>query len=417
MKLNKKRVLLVCVIILFIYIIMYITLNKKTYESTDKDLLMQNFVSKDISEFKDFADSNNLDYNIKEKYNNKFEKGSIIEQSINENTKINNNTKIEITVSLGRVSSDVYEQNNVNELGSVPIMMYHGIQNMKNSETKYTGGNIDKDGYQRTSEAFINDLEFYYQSGYRMIRLEDYINGIIDVELGKSPIILTFDDGLDNNIKVTGLDSNGEIIIDPNSAVGILESFKKKYPDFNVTATFFVNGGLFNQPEYDEKILKWLVNNGYDIGNHSYNHVDFKKVDINKTQTEIGSIYEKLEEIIPGEYVNIVALPFGSPYSQTHQNFQYILKGTYNNQQYQTISTLRVGWEGNESPFDADFNKLFLKRIRAYDNDGKEFDIEMNFKILEDKRYVSDGDKDTVVIKDSDKGKISTENKLEVITY
>lgn len=417
MKLNKKRVLLVCVIILFIYIIMYITLNKKTYESTDKDLLMQNFVSKDISEFKDFADSNNLDYNIKEKYNNKFEKGSIIEQSINENTKINNNTKIEITVSLGRVSSDVYEQNNVNELGSVPIMMYHGIQNMKNSETKYTGGNIDKDGYQRTSEAFINDLEFYYQSGYRMIRLEDYINGIIDVELGKSPIILTFDDGLDNNIKVTGLDSNGEIIIDPNSAVGILESFKKKYPDFNVTATFFVNGGLFNQPEYDEKILKWLVNNGYDIGNHSYNHVDFKKVDINKTQTEIGSIYEKLEEIIPGEYVNIVALPFGSPYSQTHQNFQYILKGTYNNQQYQTISTLRVGWEGNESPFDADFNKLFLKRIRAYDNDGKEFDIEMNFKILEDKRYVSDGDKDIVVIKDSDKGKISTENKLEVITY
>lgn len=73
-----------------------------------------------------------------------------------------------------------------------------------------------------------------------MIRLNDYINGIVDVELGKSPIVLTFDDGLENNIKVTGLDSDGNIIIDPNSAVGILEEFKKKYPDFNVTATFFV---------------------------------------------------------------------------------------------------------------------------------------------------------------------------------
>lgn len=71
-----------------------------------------------------------------------------------------------------------------------------------------------------------------------MIRLNDYINGIVDVELGKSPIVLTFDDGLENNIKVTGLDSDGNIIIDPNSAVGILEEFKKKYPDFNVTATF-----------------------------------------------------------------------------------------------------------------------------------------------------------------------------------
>ena len=40
---------------------------------------------------------------------------------------------------------------------------------------------------------------------------------------------------------------------------------------------------------------------------------------------------------------------------------------------------------------------MFLKRIRAYDNNGKEFDIEMNFKILENKKYISDGDKDTII--------------------
>ena len=39
------------------------------------------------------------------------------------------------------------------------------------NDTSYIGGNIDKDGYQRTSEAFINDLEFYYQNNYRMIRM------------------------------------------------------------------------------------------------------------------------------------------------------------------------------------------------------------------------------------------------------
>ena len=102
-------------------------------------------------------------------------------------------------------------------------MMYHGIHNIKSSDTAYTGGNIDKDGYQRTAEAFRNDLEFYYSNGYRMIRLKDYIDGIIDVPLGKSPIILTFDDGLENNFRINGLDEDGNLIIDPNCAVGILE--------------------------------------------------------------------------------------------------------------------------------------------------------------------------------------------------
>ena len=49
---------------------------------------------------------------------------------------------------------------------------------------------------------------------------------------------------------------DGELEIDPNCAVGVLEEFKKKYPDYNVTATFFVNGGIFEQEEYNEKILK-----------------------------------------------------------------------------------------------------------------------------------------------------------------
>ena len=315
------------------------------------------------------------------------------------------------------LTEEDYIKNNVNELGEVPIMMYHGIHNKKNSETSYTGGNVDKDGYQRTSEAFRNDLEFYYENGYRMIKLTDYVDGNIDVEIGKSPIILTFDDGLENNIKVTGLDSSGNIIIDPNSAVGILEEFKKKYPDYNVTATFFVNGGLFQQPDYNEKILKWLVENGYDIGNHTYSHVDFKKVDSDKTQKEVGSVYELLDSIIKDKYVNIIALPFGSPYSIDHDNMKYIFNTEYNGNTYETKSALRVGWKAESSPFSLDFNPKFLKRIRAYDNEGVEFDIEMNFKLLENSRYISDGDKDSIVIKLSDEENVGNTYNKKLKTY
>ena len=315
------------------------------------------------------------------------------------------------------ITIEDYKSNNVNELGKVPIMMYHGIYNKKNSETEYTGGNIDKDGYQRTSESFKNDLEFYYNSGYRMIRLTDYIDGNIDVELGKSPIILTFDDGLENNIKVTGLNNNGEIIIDPNSAIGILESFKEQYPDFNVTATFFVNGTLFGQEEYNEKILKWLVKHGYDVGNHTYNHVNFSDIDEQKTKVEVGSIYEILDTIIPNKYVNIVALPFGSPYSLEHSNMDYIFNTSYNNKNYITKSALRVGWEAESSPFSNEFNPKFLKRIRAYDNDGKDFDIKMNFNLLENNKYISDGNKDVIVIPNSEQNLLYNKYNKKVITY
>ena len=323
----------------------------------------------------------------------------------------------EIIVEEKELTIEDYRNNKVDELGEVPIMMYHGIHNKNNSDTEYIGGNVDKNGYQRTSEAFRNDLEIYYSQGYRMIRLTDYVDGNIDVELGKSPIILTFDDGLENNIKVTGLDEKGNIIIDPNSAVGILENFKEKYPDYNITATFFVNGGLFGQEEYNEKILKWLVENGYDIGNHTYSHVDFTDVDANKSMEQVGRIYEMLDSIIPEKYVNIVALPFGSPYSLEHENMQYIFNSNYNNHNYQTKSTLRVGWKSESSPYHINFNPKFLKRIRAYDNNGEEFDIKMNFKLLESTRYISDGDKNIIAIPSSKSELLNNNIQKEVKTY
>ena len=336
--------------------------------------------------------------------------GCTKEQPIKEEKPIEEVKEVKLTI-------EDYQNNKVNELGRVPIMMYHGIHNKKNSDTQYTGGNVDKDGYQRTSEAFRNDLEFYYNNGYRMIRLTDYVDGKITTELGKSPIILTFDDGLLNNIKVTGVDDKGDIIIDPNSAVGILEEYKKKYPDFNVTATFFVNAGLFNQPDYNEKILKWLVSNGYDVGNHTISHINFSNATVEKSEEEVGKLYSILDGIIPGKYVNIVALPFGSPYNLNHYNMPHIFTSTYGDKTYETKAALRVGWESEDSPFIDGFNPKFLKRIRAYDNEGVEFDIKMNFDILDSRKYISDGNPNTVVIPKDKESLLNNSIEKEIIIY
>ena len=136
-------------------------------------------------------------------------------------------------------SAEEYRNAGVNELNSVPVLMYHRIYGMTNAETQYTGGNVDKDGYNRTSEAFEADLRRYYEQGYRMMRLTDFVDGNIAVPFGYSPLILTFDDGI-RDVVLQGWNDDGTPVFDPTCAIGILEKIKAEYPDFNVTATFFV---------------------------------------------------------------------------------------------------------------------------------------------------------------------------------
>ena len=410
-KVKRSAIVIFVFILLIVAIFMYFILNKNEEDKREFMPKLNNI--NDVNELKDRY---SFDINISYEYSDDFDKDSVISQSIDEGTLITDDISLDVVVSLGKIDKEKLASDNINELGKVPIMMYHGIREKTSSSTGTVGGNVDKDGYNRTPDAFREDLEFYYEKGYRMVRLDDYINGIIDTEYGKSPIILTFDDGNEDNIKVTGLDDNGNIIIDENSAVGILEAFKKKHPDVSVTATFFVNGGIFNQKEYNDKILHFLIDNGYDVGNHTQTHLDIKKSSSDRVQKEIAYVYDELEKVIPGKYVNIIALPFGSPYSKENENYKYVLEGSYDGKSYTTKAALRVGWEPEVSPFDKDFDMTFLKRCRAYDNNGKEFDIKMVFTNLEKNRFISDGNKDTIVVRESESDRINSTSK-KVITY
>ena len=415
---KKLNIFKVIVTLLIIFALLFIIYKLINHPKKETKVFMTNVVGEDIDSTKKSLDEYNLDIITDYKYDDAIEKNIIISQSIPTDTEIHSGDKLTLIVSLGKRDKEKLKTDGINELGKIPVMMYHGIRNMKNSETANTGGNVDKDGYTRTAEAFRNDLEFYYSKGYRMIKLTDYVNGNIDTEYGKSPIVLTFDDGNDNNIKVTGLDSNGDIIIDENSAVGILESYKKKYPDFNVTAIFFVTGALFNQPDYNEKIIKWLVDNGYEVGNHTKGHNNLTKTTESETSEVIGYVYNQLDSIIPEKYAKIVALPFGTPYNREHANYKHVINSEYNGKKYETIAALRVGWEPEVSSYNKEFDSSFIKRCRAYDNNGKEFDIEMVFNMLNKTRYISDGDANTIITSSSNRDLISDKYKdKEIVIY
>lgn len=275
-----------------------------------------------------------------------------------------------------------------NEAGEVMILMYH---NIGEEEGEWT----------RTPENFKKDLLTLYEKGYRAVGLKDFVNNNMDLREGLTPVVITFDDGNENNFRMIE-DINGENIIDPNSAIGILEAFKEEYPDFNSTATFFVFGNnAFRQPEFLEYKLNYLIENGYDIGNHTIDHRGMKKVtDKEEIQEVIGRQVSAINKILPEYKVDTYALCYGER-PKDKELEQYLYKGNHNDIEYENIAILNVGWNPAPSPISNKFNPKSLPRIRAsemkVDNVGLYNWLEY-FEKNPEKRYISDGIKEIITI-------------------
>ncbi|NLJ58551.1 MAG: polysaccharide deacetylase family protein [Tissierellia bacterium] len=230
-----------------------------------------------------------------------------------------------------------------------------------------------------------------------MISLNDYAKGQIYTEAGYTPIILTFDDGRQNNFNY--IEVKGEIQIDPDCAVGILEEYKSKYPDFKVTASFFLGPNPFGQEEYAEEKLRWLIENGYDVGNHTYSHLEMEYLNSEEIEIEIGIINNMLDEYLPTYTIETLALPHGS--NPKDEFIESVLEGEYQGVNYKTIAILDVGWRPAYSPYDilTDFNSLY--RVTAseinVDNCGM-YDYFKQYEENKRERFISDGNPDVITI-------------------
>jgi len=271
-----------------------------------------------------------------------------------------------------------------NELGEIMILMYHGVGE-------------EESVWQRSSENLRKDLQYMYDNKYQMISLNDYAKGEIKTKAGYTPIILTFDDGRQNNFNY--IEKDGKLVIDPDCAVGIMEEFKGKYPDFDVTASFFLNSNPFGQAEYVGQKLKWLVENGYDVGNHTYSHIEMETLESEDIKAEIGSVNNIIKSYLPDYIVETLALPHGSNPKKEFVND--MLEGEYEGNEYKTIAVLDVGWRPEYSPFDTLTNFTSLYRVTAseinVDNCGM-YDYFKSYENNTRERFISDGNPDVVTI-------------------
>ncbi|PKM58046.1 MAG: hypothetical protein CVU98_03010 [Firmicutes bacterium HGW-Firmicutes-3] len=294
-----------------------------------------------------------------------------------------------------------YKMVGVNEIGDIMVVMYHGIK--------------DNPPYHRSKEDFIRDLQYLYDNNYYLISMKDYLSQKIDVPLAKTPIVLTFDDGLSSTFALI------ENEVDSESAIGILEMFVKEHDDFGKAATLFIHATKqnFQGDGNASQRLEWLVENGYEIGNHSATHADLSKLSKDALIKEIGQVDYFLKALLPEYNMLAITYPYGKrPEASLIQILEY---GQYEGVEFGYAVGFREGPSSKMvPPSHTKFDPYNAPRVRGSDGDVQDLWWFLDYyEKHAEERYVSDGNPNTIVVP-KDKAELVNIDKvmdMELIVY
>lgn len=250
-----------------------------------------------------------------------------------------------------------------NEAGAVMVIMYHHIDPNK------PDGDMN-----RKPDTFRKDLETLYQKGYRPVTLREFAENRMDIPPGKTPVVLTFDDSYLTQFRY--LDAAGSEI-DPDCAVGILEEFSRKHPDWKPKATFFVLHGGKNPPAFYQNGLTaqkfaHLVEIGCEIGSHSLNHANFRRLKPAQIMQEIAGSIQAIQAECPDAQVTSLAIPYGKVPSDP-ESLKACREGSANGLSYRMSAIVMASWRPTLAPMGKpDLKTPFAGQVAA----GNPFHIE-----------------------------------------
>lgn len=266
-----------------------------------------------------------------------------------------------------------------NELGVVPVLMYHRI--VAEPETVY----------DRTPEAFRAELVRLAKEDYVPVTAASYADGDFDVPAGTHPVVLTFDDGDPTQFSLdpAGLPADG-------TAVSIMREVAEEYPGFGTAATFFVNTDPFGDPG-GRRTLPWLVAHGMEVGNHTANHTNLAQSTSDQVRQDILTQDQAIRAAVPGYSPATLAFPFGAVPDEPG----LALHGVVGPAEYRHRGAFLVGANPAPSPYAADFDPAAIPRIRSQDATGADAKYCStvwldSLAAAPSQRYTSDGDPDRI---------------------
>lgn len=262
--------------------------------------------------------------------------------------------------------------------GRIPILEYHIIESpyvdKKYIETKRLKKNRRTARYFVSSDLFRTQLETLYSNNFRNISLDEYLSLMKGKKksLNRLPpesklYVLTFDDAALGQFEIMGTNTNGEAIIDPDCAVGIMLEFAKKHPDFMLNAAFNVpfDKPPFFQAAYVGKKLNLLLDYGFEIVNHTKTHKSLSKFLPHHPEVvsyEIGHAMELFESYLGyrANTINKICYPSGK---KSPAVWDFIRKVEYNGKEYRFVAGLDASGLQAKNPNDLRFNPYNIARI------------------------------------------------------
>jgi len=254
-----------------------------------------------------------------------------------------------------------------NDQGRIPILEYHLI--------------TDKDSrWGRSADHFRRDLKLLYDRGYRPVTVSQMIDKRFDIPAGMSPVVFTFDDASPGQFSY--IEKNGQLEIDPNSAVGIWMEFNKEHPDWGKRATFcllpgaaaghafFGEKGISGQKsEWRLKKVRFLAEQGFELCDHTLWHANLAKYSDAVVQEQIARGVLAIDSAVPGYKVRTFALPLGV----WPKNRALASSGTWHDPKsgrevrYSFEAILEVSGPSAPSPYSPQFKPFSLPRIQMID--------------------------------------------------
>jgi len=168
--------------------------------------------------------------------------------------------------------------------GGVPILAYHQVSEVD-------------DIYSVTGNQFTEQMEYLAKEGYNAISLQELFAFYEGTgALPHKPIVITFDDGYEDNYLM---------------ALPIMEKFQMK-------STIFIVAGLVGTPEY----LSWqqiaeMKQRQTEIGSHTLSHVALSSLAPEEQRREVLQSKKLLEQHVGP--VDFLAYPYGAFSEVTEQ--------------------------------------------------------------------------------------------------
>jgi peptidoglycan/xylan/chitin deacetylase (PgdA/CDA1 family) len=280
-----------------------------------------------------------------------------------------------------------------NEMGRVPVLMYHLIGDHESSWGRERGN-------------FRRDLELLYDRGYRPVNMVDVLDRKIDLPAGLSPVVFTFDDASPSQFRY--IERDGQLVIDSTSAIGIWLDFAKSHPGWGNKAVFCMlpaasaGHAFFGDRNVEGQKSAWrfkkvqqLAAMGFELCDHTLWHAQLDKYSDAVVQEQIARGLMAIDSAVPGYKVRSFALPLGVwPKNRAlAKSGSWTDPKTGKTVKYDFDAIFEVWGSPVPSPYSPSFNPLSVQRLKVT---GNSLPNALDHLDRTGERYVSDGNASVV---------------------